>query len=111
VSKDLGADGEVGVLAFEMERLIHVVRRFIEVGVWGAGGVMGLEHRAMVLLRDGGSRVRRVEGRRARGMRNELGVAGDVLPWSIGAEKAEPMSERVSERTCIRMLGAMYGTW
>lgn len=72
---------------------------------------MGLEQRAMVLLRDGGSRVRRVEGRRARGLRNELGVAGEVLPWPIGAEKAEPMSERVSERTCMRMEGAMYGTW
>jgi hypothetical protein len=48
-----------------MERLSQVVRRVIDlVGVWGAGGVMGLEHKAMVLLRDGGARVRPVVFRR-----------------------------------------------
>jgi hypothetical protein len=48
--------------------------------------VIGLEHSAMVLLREGGARVRRV---------------------TRGAEKADPMSERVSERTCMRMEGAI----
>jgi hypothetical protein len=70
-----------------MERLSQVVRREMDlVGVWGAGGVIGLEHSAMVLLREGGARVRRV---------------------TRGAEKADPMSERVSERTCMRMEGAI----
>lgn len=28
-----------------------------------------------------------------------------------GAENAEPMSDRVSERTCMRSDGAIAGTW
>jgi hypothetical protein len=97
-----GAEGEVGVVVAEMERLIQVVMREIDfVGVWGAGGVMGLEHRAIVLSRDGGARVRPV-------VRRRVGAAGRVL--LMGAEKADPMSESVSERTCMRMDGAMYGT-
>lgn len=28
-----------------------------------------------------------------------------------GTEKADPMSERVSERTCMRIEGAKWGTW
>jgi hypothetical protein len=50
----------VGVVEVEgRERLIHVASRVIDVGVAGAGGVMGLEHSAIVLLREGGERVRR----------------------------------------------------
>jgi hypothetical protein len=59
---------------------------------------MGLEHRAIVLSRDGGARVRPVVRRTARGV---------PLSSFVGAEKAEPMSERVSERTCMRIEGAM----
>jgi hypothetical protein len=70
------------------------------VGVWGAGGVMGLEHNAIVLLREGGVSVRRVT-------RLCAGDAGRVLSTLIGAEKADPISERVSERTCMRIEGAI----
>ena len=94
--------GVVNVL--DMDRLSHVVRRFIDlVGVCGAGGVMGFEHSAIVLSREGGARVRFV-------LRRRVGWVG-VVSTLMGAEKAEPMSERVSERTCMRIEGARYGTW
>jgi hypothetical protein len=60
MESELGA-GVVGVVEVEgRERLSHVARRVIDVGVAGAGGVMGLEHSAIVLLREGGESVRRV---------------------------------------------------
>jgi hypothetical protein len=97
----LGAAGEVGVVEAEIERLSHVVSLDIDfVGVTGAGGVIGLEHSAIVLLRDGGAKVRLVLGRR-------VGAEGSALFILMGAEKADPMSERVSERTCMRIVGAM----
>jgi hypothetical protein len=61
---------------------------------------MGLEHSAIVLLREGGVSVRPVT-------RLCAGDAGRVLLTLIGAEKADPISERVSERTCMRIEGAM----
>lgn len=77
----------------------HVVNRFmLFVGVWGAGGVMGFEHSAIVLSREGGARVRFV-------LRRRVGYEG-VVSTLTEAEKAEPMSDRVSERTCMRMEGA-----
>lgn len=101
----MGAAGDVGVVEADIERLSHVVRRDMDfVGVCGAGGVMGLEHSAIVLLRDGGTSVRPV-------VRRRVGASGSALLILMGAEKADPMSERVSERTCIRIEGAMYGTW
>lgn len=52
----------------DMERLSHVVRRVMDlVGVCGAGGVMGLEHSAIVLSREGGASVRFVARRRGVG--------------------------------------------
>jgi hypothetical protein len=57
---------------------------------------MGLEHNAMVLLRDGGASVRH----------RAAGTIGNALSYLIGAEKADPISESVSERTCIRIEGA-----
>jgi hypothetical protein len=97
----LGAAGDVGVVEAEMERLSHVVRRDMDlVGVAGAGGVMGLDHNAIELWRDGGARVRLV-------FRRRTGAEGSALFILMGAEKADPMSERVSERTCMRIEGAM----
>jgi hypothetical protein len=57
---------------------------------------MGLEHNAIVLLREGGARVRR----------RAVGTIGKSLSNLIGAEKADPMSESVSHRTCMRIEGA-----
>jgi len=65
---------------------------------------MGLEHKAIVLSREGGARVRPV-------VRRLAGVTGRDLLWLTGAEKADPMSESVSDRTCMRIEGAIYGTW
>lgn len=102
----MGADGEVGVVDAEMLRRSQVVRRdMLLFGLFGAGGVTGLEHSAIVLSRDGGARVKPVVRRRV-----VLKVVGEDLLLDRGAEKAEPMSERVSERTCIRIEGAMEGT-
>lgn len=103
VELDVDGRGDVGVVIVEeeIERLSQVVSLDMDfVGVSGAGGVIGFEHRAIVLLRDGGSRVRRV-------VRRFKGASGSALVQFTGAEKTEPMSESVSERTCMRMLGAM----
>jgi len=103
VELDVDGRGEVGVVMVEeeIERLSQVVSLDMDfVGVRGAGGVMGFEHSAIVLLRDGGSRVRRV-------VRRLGGASGSALVQVTGAEKTDPMSESVSERTCMRMLGAM----
>jgi hypothetical protein len=101
----------VGVVAVEILRLSQVVRRVIflfdgEVGVIGAGGVIGLEHSAMEFVRDGGASVNPV-ARRVAGLKPVVGGVGRALLWPRGAEKAEPMSERVSERTRMRIDGAM----
>jgi hypothetical protein len=91
----------------EIERLSQVVRRDIDfVGVCGAGGVTGLEHNAIVLFREGGARVRPVT-RRPAGLKPAVGATGSALLNLIGAENADPMSESVSDRTCIRIEGAM----
>ena len=72
---------------------------------------MGLEQSAIVLLRDGGARVSVVVRRRGVDVPElEMGVIGRDLFVVSGAEKAEPMSESVSERTCMRMDGAILGT-
>ena len=95
------AVGDVGVVAVDdIDLFNHVVKRFIDlVGVCGAGGVIGLLHSAIVLSRLGGARVRFVLRRR--------GVyATGVLSTLTEAENAEPMSDRVSERTCMRIEGA-----
>jgi hypothetical protein len=89
----------------DIERLSHVVSRDMDfVGVCGAGGVMGFEHSAIVLLRDGGASVRPV-------VRRLKGASGSILLILMGAENADPMSDSVSERTCMRIEGAIYGTW
>jgi hypothetical protein len=103
VELEVEGRGDVGVVMVEVdiERLIQVVNLDIDfVGVSGAGGVMGFEHSAIVLLREGGSRVRPV-------VRRLRGALGSALLHFTGAEKTEPMSDSVSERTCMRMEGAM----
>lgn len=93
--------GEVGVVpVLDMLFFNQVVNRFIDlVGVCGAGGVIGLLHNAIVLSRLGGARVRFVLRRR--------GVyATGVLSTLTEAENAEPISDSVSERTCMRIEGA-----
>lgn len=95
----MGIGGEVSV---EAERLSQAVRR--EGGVRGGGGVMGLEVKGPVLERGEGKNFK-VDGR---GGGERLVDGRVVCVWRArGAEKAEPMSERVSERTCMRMAGAM----
>ena len=90
-------------MAVDIERLSQVVKRaMLFVGVCGAGGVMGLLHSAIVLSREGGARVRLVVRRRG-----VVVVGGKTENLETGAEKAEPMSESVSERTCMRIEGAM----
>lgn len=91
-----------------MDFLIQAPRRCIgDAGTVGVGGVIGLE------LRGPGPRwmvagMLRLVVVRERG--DGLGVAGRGLAFR-GAENADPMSERVSERTRIRSEGAMAGTW
>jgi hypothetical protein len=85
-----------------MERFNQVVKRaMLFVGVCGAGGVIGLLHSAIVLSREGGARVRFVVRRR------DVVVGGNTEKRLTGAENAEPISDRVSERTCMRIEGAM----
>lgn len=85
----------------EVERLSQAPSRAIGVvGVAAGGGVGGLEVRGPVWRRGGTARLRPRVVRRA-----GSGVEGRALELS-GAEKAEPISERVSERTCMRIEGA-----
>ena len=88
----------------EVERLSQAPKRAMGVvGVAGGGGVMGFEVKGPVWAKDGGESVSPIVARRG-------AVASGVAASGLkprGAEKAEPMSERVSERTCIRMEGAM----
>jgi hypothetical protein len=72
----------------------------VGVGTVGVGGVMGLESRWPLKVRLGGSR------------RSPDFFAGGLGRGLLtkGAEKADPMSESVSERTFIRREGAMAGT-
>jgi hypothetical protein len=99
---------EAGVVG--IERLSHAPRRWIGVvgvGTVGVGGVMGFEVKGPGNLRVGGERESFV-GARERG----VDVGGEGRGWlASGAENADPISESVSERTCIRKDGAMAGTW
>jgi hypothetical protein len=89
----------------EVERLSQAPRRAMGVvGVAGGGGVMGLEVKGPVWQKDGGASERPMVARRAG--EPASGVEGSGLK-PRGAENAEPMSESVSERTCIRIDGAM----
>lgn len=98
---------EVADLRVEVERLSHAPRRVMGVvGVTGAGGVIGLEVNGPVYVRDGGGNsVRAVVALLAAALPVVGGVESVLL--AKGAENAEPMSESVSERTCMRMEGAM----
>lgn len=79
-----------------VDRLSQAPRRWIGV-VGGCGrGVMGFEVSGPVNSRWG------LAGAGA-------GAEGSAL--LSGTEKAEPMSDSVSERTCIRIVGAKCGTW
>jgi hypothetical protein len=73
-----------------VERLSQAPRRWIGV-VGGWRGVMGFEVRGPVNSRWG-----------------LLGAVGTAL--FSGTENAEPMSDSVSERTCMRIVGAKCGT-
>ena len=89
----------------EVERLIQAPSRAIGVvGVAGGGGVMGFEFKGPVWEKEGGASLSPIVARRA-GV-SASGVVGSGLKLR-GAENAEPISERVSERTCMRMDGAM----
>lgn len=73
-------------------------------GMVGVGGVMGLESRGPLKVRFGGS------SRSGFDADAGFGGVGSGLA-TRGAENAEPMSDKVSERTFIRREGAMAGTW
>lgn len=109
VEEDLKRDGDVGVVG--MERFSQAPRRWIGVvgvGIVGVGGVIGFDDRGPpVEMRDGGARVSLVVVRDS-GL--DVGGVGRGL-LARGTEKAEPISDNVSERTCIRSEGAMRGTW
>lgn len=90
------------------ERLSHAPRRYMDavgVGAEAVGGVTGFESRGPLKVRFGGSSLSAFSpdagffGGKGRGL------------LARGTEKAEPMSERVSERTFMRSEGAMAGTW
>jgi len=74
------------------------------VGVAGGGGVMGLEVKGPLYKKAGGARLRPAVVRLP-GV-PDSGVVGSGLKPK-GAENAEPISESVSERTCIRIDGAI----
>lgn len=104
--KNAGVEGVFGI-----ERLIQAPRRCIGVvgvGVWVVGGVMGLELRGPEGMVRMAGRLSLPAGRRKREV--ESGVVGSGLLAS-GVDRADPISERVSERTCMRRAGAMAGTW
>ena len=67
---------------------------------------MGLESRGPLKVRDGGASVSLLGSRPGTG---GGGGGGSGLVAS-GTENAEPISDRVSERTCIRSKGAIAGT-
>ena len=91
--KNAGVVGEEG-----RERLIQAPRRDMGVdGTVGVGGVIGFDDKGAKGC-VGGARVSLVGG-----------VGRGLL--IRGAEKAEPMSERVSARHRRRNDGAMVGTW
>lgn len=109
----LDVDVEVGDLrdgALGRDRLSQAPRRWmgvVGVGTVGVGGVIGFESRGPLNVRTGGVsvslvvfRVKLVGGR---------GGSGSGFATS-GAEKADPMSDNVSERTCMRNEGAIAGT-
>ena len=92
------------------ERFSQAPRRWmgvVAVAAVGVLGVMGLELRGPEKVR--GSVRPSLVVDRERGLVGS-GVAGRGLLMR-GAEKAEPMSERVSERTRMRSEGAIAGTW
>lgn len=94
-----------------VDRLIHAPRREMGVvGVGGAGGVTGFEVNGPVYEWLGGARVRRCVALLAGGALLVGGGAGNGFHPS-GAENADPMSESVSDLTCIFIVGAMHGTW
>ena len=111
-------DGVAGVLG--SERFNHALRRpmgVVGVETAGTGGVIGLEDKGEnmraedAMLRLVGARER--AGLDARPDKDPdvggLGGLGRGL-WASGAENAEPMSDKVSERTCILRDGAIAGT-
>lgn len=105
------------------ERFSQAPRRpsgVVGVGIEGLGGVMGLEVRGPA--RGGGGRG----GGISLSFFSGLGFEPALVGWlkageeeggvgrgleTRGTEKAEPMSESVSERTCMRSEGAMAGMW
>ena len=74
------------------------------VGVTGGGGVMGLDVKGPLYGKAGGARWRPVVARLPE--TSDSGVVGSGLK-AKGAENADPISESVSERTCIRIDGAI----
>lgn len=92
----------------EDERRSQLLRRWsevvdVELAVLGGGGVIGLDVRGPVKLRAGGYKEK-LGARRRAGVESDGGLGRGLL--ARGTEKAEPISDRVSERTCIRIAGA-----
>lgn len=105
---------DLGVVGRGEERRNQLLRRWreaveVELAVFGGGGVMGFEVKGPVKLRAAGY-SEKFGARRSRGAEPVGGVVGSGLLAS-GTENADPMSERVSDRTCIRIEGAKCGTW
>jgi hypothetical protein len=89
------------------ERRSQLLNRCSEVvdvleAVFGGGGVIGFEVRGPVKLRAGGYREK-LGARRRAGVLLEGGLGSGLFS---GVLKADPMSDRVSERTCMRIVGA-----
>lgn len=94
------------------ERLSQAPSRWmgvVGVGTVGVGGVMGLESRGPLKVREGGASVSLVVCRERRPGPGGGGGGGRGLVTS-GTEKADPISDNVSERTCMRSEGAIAGT-
>jgi hypothetical protein len=82
----------------------------VGVGTVGVSGVIGFESRGPLNVREGGASVNPVVRRESWLGPGRRGGGGSGFATS-GAEKADPMSDNVSERTCMRSEGAMAGTW
>lgn len=101
----MGVVGREARAIVEAERLSHAPRRAIGVvGVTVAGGVMGFEVKGPVEERVLGKSFR-LDGRTAGAP--PVDGRGPSTLRAKGAEKADPISESVSERTCMRMDGAI----
>lgn len=92
------------------DRFSQAPRRWmgvVGVGIEGVGGVGGFESRGPLNVRGGGVSVSLVGC--CVNLVGGRGAGGSGFATS-GAEKADPISDKVSDRTCTRSEGAMAGT-